>query len=208
MISSIAGQLSHVEDGQISLRVGAMEFTLLVPASDNESLASMTGTDVIFHTLVYLEGDPNRGNLEPRMIGFLRKADRAFFELFTTVKGIGPKTALRAFSEPIGTIASAIESKDARTLQKLKGIGKRTAELIVAELSGKVGAYATGPVSDALAPVRKKNNAEEDAIMTLVALGDRRQDAEILLEKARATNAALQTTQQFVSEMLRLRSAR
>src|SRR4051794_25440863 len=52
------------------------------------------------------------GNIEPRLVGFLRADDRAFFNLFITVKGIGPKKALRALVLPTGDIAQAIESRD------------------------------------------------------------------------------------------------
>ena len=41
-----------------------------------------------FHTIFYIEGDASGGNLEPRLIGFLRPQDKAFFQLFITVKGI------------------------------------------------------------------------------------------------------------------------
>src|SRR5439155_21583335 len=88
----------------------------------------------------YIQGDASGGSLEPRLIGFLRTQDKQFFEKFITVKGIGPKTALRALHVPAGEIAQAIEMKNSRFLSDLKGIGKRTAELMIAELSGKLGA--------------------------------------------------------------------
>ena len=111
MITSITGTVAHVyEESQIDLRVGPMTLSVLIAASDAPEFESMVGRETTLHTLCYLEGDPNRGNLEPRMIGFLQKQDRAFFELFTTVKGIGPKTALKALTEPIGAVAHAIES--------------------------------------------------------------------------------------------------
>ena len=47
---------------------------------------------------------------------------------------VGAKTALRALTVPVGEIAQAIESKDPRFLIQLDGIGKRTAELVIAEV--------------------------------------------------------------------------
>ncbi|HEX8324291.1 MAG TPA: Holliday junction branch migration protein RuvA [Tepidisphaeraceae bacterium] len=210
MISAITGQVAHVYEASLDLRVGPMLMNILVPASDLPEIETLVGRETTFHTLLYLEGDPNRGNLEPRMIGFLNRQDRAFFELFTTVKGIGPKTALRALTEPISAVAHAVESKNARFLTGLKGIGKRTAELIVAELSGKLGAFAVAPADGRPASAglvsSKLNSAEEDAVLTLVTLGERRPDAEALLEKAKA--AGVTTTDQLVREMLRLRGGR
>src|SRR5688572_19985937 len=146
MISALTGQLESVAETSVAVRSGAFVFDVLVPAADVEGLRSQVREEVTFHTIFYLEGTAGGGNLDPKLIGFLRAEDKAFFNLFTTVKGIGPKTALRAFSAPVGEIAQAIESKDNRSLVALNGIGKRTAELIIAELAGKVQKFATAHV--------------------------------------------------------------
>src|SRR5206468_886755 len=102
--------------------------------------------------------------------------DKRFFEKFITVKGIGPKTALRALTVPVGEIAQAIEEKNARFLVQLDGIGKRTAELIIAELAGKVAEFAspmTATMRVGHGPVRGiRNEVEEDAIAALMQLGE------------------------------------
>jgi Holliday junction DNA helicase RuvA len=205
MISGIAGVLESVDDDRVFVRVGAMVFEVLVPAADVEGLRARRGEEFTFHTIFYLAGDPTRGSLEPTLIGFVNPEDRRFFELFTTVKGIGPKTALKALTVPTGEIARAIEEKDTRFLVGLSGIGKRTAELIVAELSGKVGRFAL-PGGRAKAPVAvKRSDAEEDAIAALVQLGERRGDAQALLDRVKQANADLKTTEALVREMLRMR---
>lgn len=209
MISALTGTIAHVHESQLELRVGPMLISVLIPACDTAECDALIGREATLHTLLYLEGDPNRGNLEPRMIGFLNKQDRAFFELFTTVKGIGPKKALKALNEPIAAVAHAIENKDVRFLTRLNGIATRGAELIVAELSGKLGAFAIAPAgasSSSRKPASKLNTTEEDAVLTLVTLGERRPDAELLLGKAKS--AGVTSTDQLVREMLRLRGSR
>jgi len=210
MISAITGELSRVDDDRAHLKVGPILYELWVPASDLFELQASIGEELTFYTILDLEGDPARGNLQPRLIGFLRPEDRKFFNLFTTVKGIGPKTALRALTVPIGEIAQAIEDKDARFLVQLNGIGKRTAELIVAELAGKAKPFATGHAArpaGAGAPSRRPA-FEEDAIAALMALGERRPDAEHLLDRAKQGNPSLKTTDALLREMLRLRTGR
>ncbi|HZZ42685.1 MAG TPA: Holliday junction branch migration protein RuvA [Tepidisphaeraceae bacterium] len=210
MISALTGQLSRVDTDRIHLSAGPILYELLVPAADLPDLQSSVGQTLTFHTIFYLGGDPSRGGLEPTLIGFLRPADRQFFNLFTTVKGIGPKTALKAFTLPAGQIADAIEGKDARFLVKLNGIGKRTAELIIAELAGKVKTFAADYATTGTRPTpsSKPIGPEEDAIQTLVALGERRPDAERLLERAKQSNPPPKTTEAFVREMLSLRATR
>src|SRR4051812_37623728 len=192
MISAITGELRRVEEDRISLQCGAILYELLVPAADITELQVNLGEQVTFHTIFYLEGDAARGNLEPMLIGFLRVEDRKFFEKFTTVKGIGPKTALKALTVPVGQIAQAIESKDTRVLLQLKGVGRRTAELIVAELSGKMKDFVSG-TAPTMAPEIKREGFEEDAIAALVALGESKVIAQRLLDRAKQTNPALKS---------------
>src|SRR5437762_10798301 len=189
MISALTGHLLQVEANRVSLRSGPFIFELLIPAADVQSLRAQLNSEITFHTIFYLEGTAGGGNLDPKLIGFLRPQDKSFFNLFTTVKGIGPKTALRALSAPVGEIAQAIESKDARFLIHLDGIGKRTAELIIAELSGKAKEFAVEGVGEAVAAYAhtgaRLSQNEEDALVAMTTLGERRPDAERLLERVK-----------------------
>jgi Holliday junction DNA helicase RuvA len=211
MIASVRGELREVSADHVHVQVGPILYELLVPAVDVAHLQASVGEIITFHTILYLEGDPNRGNLEPRLIGFMRASDKKFFDRFTTVKGIGVKTALRALSVPVGEIAKAIESRDARFLVGLDGVGKRTAELIVAELSGKVKDFATGYGEIAVAPVRHRWSDEEETALAFATgpqMGLRRPDAERLLQRAKDSNSVLATAEQLLPEMLRLYTAR
>jgi Holliday junction DNA helicase RuvA len=206
VISALTGQLESVEETKVGLRSGPFVFELLIPAADVETLRGQLNTEVTFHTIFYLEGTAGGGNLDPKLIAFLRPEDKAFFNLFTTVKGIGPKTALRALSAPVGEIAQAIESKDTRALIQLDGIGKRTAELIIAELSGKVQKFATTQVGVTIAGHNNRHTQnEEDALAAMTALGERRPDAERLLERVKIQHKDLKSTDALLREMLRIR---
>lgn len=208
MISALTGQLSRVDENSAQLTCSPFVFDLSVPAADVEALRARVGEEITFHTLFYLEGSAGGGNLDPRLIGFLRPEDKRFFNLFTTVKGIGPKTALRALSAPVGEIAQAIESKDSRFLINLDGIGKRTAELIIAELSGKLKDFAVAHVGQevaAYAAARALTASEEDALSAMTALGEKRPDAQRLLHRAKQLHPHLKSTDALLREMLRLR---
>src|SRR4051812_46627902 len=210
MISALTGELRRVDEDRVHVSVGPLLVELLVAASDIDEMRTRVGEELTFHTQFYIEGDASGGNLKPRLLGFLRVDDKRFFEKFVTVKGIGPKTALKALTAPVGEVAQAIESKDARFLVGLNGIGKRTAELIIAELAGKVQEFAapfTVDVKTGL-PTARRGQIDEDAISALMALGERRPDAEYLLERAKSANPKLTTTDALVREMLRMRTVR
>jgi Holliday junction DNA helicase RuvA len=211
MISALTGELRRVGDDRIHVQVGPLLYELLAPAFDLPLLKADLGRELTFHTIFYIEGDASGGSLEPRLIGFLRVEDKAFFQLFITVKGIGPKKALKALALPVGEIAQAIETKNARFLVDLPQIGKRMAELIVAELAGKCGKFAAvGPIGKGgvSAGTTSRLPLEEDAIAAMMALGERRADAETLLDRARQAGATVKTTDGLVREMLRLRTNR
>lgn len=149
MITRVAGVLERVEEHRAVVRGGdgptggvvEFAFEVLVPGFVARQLESKLGARVTLHTLAYLESQNQGASFTPRLVGFLSEQDRAFFELFTTVKGIGNRRALRALAEPVGDVASAIERGDAKALTKLPEIGARMAETVIAELKGKAGKY-------------------------------------------------------------------
>ena len=104
-------------------------------------------------------------------------------------------------------IAQAIESRDTRALVKLDGIGKRTAELIVAELAGKVSRFA-GVAPARPGPTIRRSPDEEDALAAMVGLGEKRLDAERLLERVKATQPGLVKAEELIREMLKMRMSR
>jgi Holliday junction DNA helicase RuvA len=184
MIARITGRLEQVSAGSALVDAGnGLWYEVLVPAFDVERLSRRVGQDVVLHTIHYLEGDPAYGVQTPRLVGFQAETDRDFFRLFTTVKGIGVRKALRALVRPVGEIAAAIQAKDSKFLVALPEVGRRTAEQIIAELHGKVEDFA-GPVSAAAAPALPP--AAVEALAVLVQLGERRADAAALIERVLA----------------------
>lgn len=142
MISRLQGEVVEVPgDGSVLLRIDSMTLRVLVPAYEENLYTEQIGQIVELHTLFSIEAVGQGNTLLPRLIGFRTPGTRSFFELFTTVKGIGQRKALRALAAPVPTIAAAIADRNVRFLQGLPEIGKRTAETIVAELNGKVERY-------------------------------------------------------------------
>src|ERR1041385_611609 len=150
MIVRLAGHLEYVGEDCVHVTTGDFTRELLVPAADVPFLQTRIGQVVTFFTVEYIEGNPSFGGLAPKMLGFLRMDDREFFDLFTTVKGIGTRKALRALSIPTSDIARAIALKDTRKWWSLPQIGRRAAETSIAELHGKVEKFAAGPGAGAV----------------------------------------------------------
>ncbi len=142
MIKRITGTLGHVEPGAIELSVGPVVHEVLVPELVRRDLQTKSGQQVTLHTIEFLEGTPGRGNLVPRVVGFLSEVEREFFDLFCEVDGVGVRKALRAMVRPVGEIARAIEEQDAAALSTLPGIGAATAERMIAKLRRRMPKFA------------------------------------------------------------------
>lgn len=209
MLAALTGRLIAVSETAAQLEAGPMVLEVLLSAADARNLAESIGETLTFQTLMYLEGDPNRGNLEPRVIGFITPRDKRFFELFTTVNGIGPRKALKALTAPIADVARAIETGNTRFLVDLPQIGKRLAEQIIATLSGKLGAFTDGAV-ERRSVVSRRSGEEEAAIAVMCSpqMGLRRVEAEALLDRVKQSAPELKSAEQMVPEMLRLHSSR
>ena len=204
MIAKVTGRLEHVAAGSALIDVGGgLSYEVLVAAADVERLSRRCGQDVALHTIHYLEGDMSRGAAVPRLIGFLSESDRDFFRIFTTVKGIGARKALRALIRSPGEVAAAIGAKDVKYLKALPEIGPRTAERIVAELHGKLDEFAgeAAAISEVELP-----EAGAEAVAVLVQLGERRADATALVERVLAVAPDLEAPEEIIQHAYRLKA--
>ena len=205
VIARITGRLEELAPGSALVDAGGgIWYEVLIPACDAERLSRRVGQEVSLHTIHYVEGDPAHGGQTPRLIGFLSPGDRDFFRVFTTVKGIGNKRALRALARPVAQIAAAIQAKDARFLVELPEIGKRTAEQIIAELHGKVVEFAGAEAAPAAASALPQPAAE--AVAVLVQLGERRPDAQALVERVLAAEPALDSPEAIIQKVYRMKA--
>ena len=207
MISRLEGLLEHIdEDGTAELRVGDVWYAVHVPGCDRQHWSSEVNRTITVHTLQYFEGSSQGGNLQPRLIAFRSARDRAFFELFTTVKNVGNRKALRALQLPFGRIAEAIAARDAKLLQSLPEIGKRSAETIIAELSGKVDRYITVDIDeDAPTESTGQRSLAHEALAVLTTLGEPRLEMMQLIDRVLAADASVETADELVSAVYRLR---
>jgi Holliday junction DNA helicase RuvA len=203
MISRIEGDLLGAADGAVELRCGAITYVLLVPAADEPRLVPLIGHRVEFHALHYLESQGQGTSFVPRLIGFGSTEERAFFELLTTVKGLGMRKALRALRLPYRAVARAIATEDLEVLTSLPEIGRRTAQTIVAELGGKVDRFLE------LKPDETAESGQpvivRDAVAVLVQLGESKPQARLLIEQALADDPDVSSADDLVAAAYRVK---
>jgi len=99
------------------------------------------------------------------LFGFLTAEERATFKQLIKISGVGPRMALSLLSGlSVAELAAAVTRQDAARLVKVPGVGKKTAERLLLELKGKLGA-------DLGLPVNVASDAHADILQALIALG-------------------------------------
>ncbi len=212
MIERIEGKLVSLEGAEAVVEPSGWPVALrvLLPAYLAERLADRAGQPVEFRTLCYLESQGQGTSFVPRLVGFATPAERRFFELFTTVKGVGNRKALRAMAAEPAVIARAIAGRDAKALVALPEIGKRLAETIIAELDGKVASFlSTAELDGALdraqrAPAGGLKGPGAEAMAALMALGESPESAERMVRAAMAIEPKPGTTDELIQAAYRV----
>jgi Holliday junction DNA helicase RuvA len=186
MITQITGQLVALADESLSLRVGPIDYEVLIPESVRRKLQADLNREVTLQTIQYLEGNPMQGRLTPRLIGFSSAVEREFFELFCSVDGVGARKALRAMVRPVREIATAIEEQDVKFLSSLPGVGPAIADRIVAKLRRKVPKFALLVAREEPHEAEVQPDVISETYEVLRTLGHTESDARGLLDAALA----------------------
>jgi len=194
MITHLHGQLDALFPTHAILDVGGIGYNILIPSLTYSALEGKEGQTIKILTHLIVREDAHL------LYGFATAEERNLFQLlFTRVSGVGPKMALAAISgRTPDEFKALVVANDIAGISKIKGIGKKTAEMIILELRDKVG------VTDTWASRAKATPAEGpqyDAILTLISLGYKKHEAQEAV-KTSLTPKTTQTTEQIIKGAL------
>lgn len=215
MIAKIDGVLEAVETDHARVALpGGVTLEVLLPAFTVARLHASVGEQVTLHTILFFESQAQGATILPRLAGFATEADRAFYQLFITCKGIGHRKALRAMTLASERIAGAIAERDIATLQSLPEIGKRTAETICATLHDKVDGFATAPASasggagaaSAAGAAPRGGAMSRAALEVLVQLGESRSEAIAWIDRAMGQDEPPEDEETLLAEVYRIKA--
>ena len=127
MIASLRGRIGKTSPGEAVVDVQGVGYNVLMPVNDWDGIVD--GTEVHLYISTYVRED--RFDL----YGFTDALSRTLFEKLISLNGIGPRMGLELCSVPRNVLANAIQAKDAGLLTTIKGIGRKTAEKLLVELS-------------------------------------------------------------------------
>jgi holliday junction DNA helicase RuvA len=160
MISSLRGTVLQTQPPQsLVIEVGGVGFKVNVPASVFDEIDGV-GRTAFLHTYLKVSEDALA------LFGFATEEQRTVFEQLLTVQGVGPRLALSVLSTlSIDLLRRAVSNEQPDVLDRVPGVGRRTAEKIVFSLKDKLGAAST------LGAIAMATDVDTEVLAALTALG-------------------------------------
>jgi Holliday junction DNA helicase RuvA len=175
VIALVRGEVAVRRPDHVVVLAGGVGYRLAVSAETLRQVPAL-GKETTLHSHLVVRDDALA------LFGFATEEERDLFLLLVTVQSVGPKVALAVLSGgPPRELVRAIAAGDTARFQAVPGIGKRTAERIVAELRPKVDA---GGAADPITVTRGTDDPRLLARDGLLELGFPPAEAEALLAAA------------------------
>ena len=171
MIGKLTGTLLEKNPPQILLDCHGVGYEVDVPMSTFYNLPA-TGEKVALLTHFVVREDAQI------LYGFGTASEREAFRQLIKISGVGPRTALSVLSGmSVADLAQAVSAQESGRIVKVPGIGKKTAERLLLELKGKLGADLNLPGAGPT-----QSDAQSDIQQALMALGYSDKDATAALK--------------------------
>jgi Holliday junction DNA helicase RuvA len=169
MIGKLTGTLTEKNPPEVIVDCGGVGYEVQVPMSTFYNLPGL-GERVTLLTHFVVREDAQI------LYGFGAQQERSTFRQLIKISGVGPKMALGVLSGmSVAELSQAVTLQDANRLTKIPGIGKKTAERLMLELKGKLGA-------DLGVHATIANDNQADILQALIALGYSDRDAALALK--------------------------
>lgn len=162
MYAYLKGEITYRSPAFITLEVNGIGFHLNIPLSTYTALQGQERATVYTHLIVKEDSHT--------LYGFATQVERGMFVQLIGVTGVGATTAqLILSSMTVDEVRAAVIGEQAHILQKVKGIGAKTAKQIILDLKSKLTKEAPDTLS--LLPSMVDNTVREEALSALMSLG-------------------------------------
>lgn len=172
MIAYLQGKFVYKSPAQVYIEANGVGYEVHISLNTYSQLQNLDEGRLYTHLQVKEDGHT--------LFGFFDRDEKEVFQLLISVSGVGAATARMMLSNlRPEEVRQAIRLGNVKELERVKGIGKKTAERLVLELRDKAGKGGTGSVSASTGG----NSLESDALNALIALGITKTQAEQTIQK-------------------------
>lgn len=196
MIGRLRGILIEKQPPELLIEVNGLGYEVQMPMSCFYELPEL-GDEAIVYTHFVVREDAQL------LYGFNTVRERALFREVIKANGVGPKLGLAILSGMTAAqFVSCVEREDISTLIKLPGVGKKTAERLVIEMRDRLKGWGAGdlftPATDAaptddISAGSANQNAEDEAVSALIALGYKPQQASKVVSQVAKPDMSSET---------------
>lgn len=169
MIASLKGKISRLGNNFVEIECGGLGYLVYVGIGYLKKHKEEEEVK-IFTYMAVSENDIS-------LYGFEAREEVDLFKMLITVSGVGPKTAVQVMSVGGEEIVKAIGEADVEFFQKIKGIGRKTAQRIIVDLKSRIGGLGELNLKDELPLL------EDDLFLSLKQLGFERKEIEEVTKK-------------------------
>ncbi|MFP4012850.1 MAG: Holliday junction branch migration protein RuvA [Chitinispirillaceae bacterium] len=168
MIEYIRGILAEKEIMHVALETFGVGYDVNIPISTYEKLPEQ-GKEAKLYIHYYVREDV------VKLYGFSSRTEREIFRQLISISKVGPKVALGILSGvSVDDLVSSVNSADSSRLEKIPGVGAKTAQRLVVELKGKLGMVPSSKTASAAVVSRVPSGSpseREEAFAAMVSLG-------------------------------------
>jgi holliday junction DNA helicase RuvA len=193
MIAFLEGLFIHQSPTNIIINVNGVGYEVHISLHTFGKIQQLTKGRL----LTYLRITEN----EHSLFGFFDDVEKQLFLQLISVSGVGASTARVMLSGATpAELSNAIANADEKTLERVKGIGAKTAKRIILELKDKVS--TTAAISEGFSSL-PQNNLQNDALHALISLGIAKSAATEAVRKAAKANPETENLQELIKTALK-----
>lgn len=192
MIAYLNGMLTHTSPSMVHVELNGVGYEVQISLNTYSRLEGKDKVKLLIYQQFREDGQT--------LYGFFDQPEKEMFVQLIGITGVGASTARMMLSSMRpDEIAQAISKGDSKLLERVKGIGKKTAERIVLELKDKMSKLPMQASGTAQVAIPSQ---EQDALQALMALGIPRATAETAVRKAAGTLAGDQPLEILIKKAL------
>lgn len=194
MIAYVKGDFVYKTPAVVHVDVHGVGYEVLISLNTFSSIEPLDKG--LLHTFLHIREDAHV------LYGFYEIAEKELFIQLISVSGVGASTARMMLSSMRPEeIVRAIVNGNAKQLEGIKGIGKKSAERIILELRDKLNKQSLSASVNILST--PNNSLETDALNALVALGISRPNAELAVKKVLAAEPGSEKIEEIIKKALK-----
>lgn len=195
MIAFLKGKLIHKDPTYVVIEVSGVGYHVHISLQTYTEIKDQE--NILLFTHLNVREDAHI------LFGFSKESERKMFQLLVSVNGVGPSTAIVMLSYmTVEELKSAIVHDDAATLQRIKGIGGKTAQRVIIELKDKLKKDAYEEIIPSGTGVRH-NTLRAEALSALITLGINKSAAEKSVDGVLKKSGNTLTLEDLVKQALR-----